>query len=183
MQPKTHYAHIAYGLMEGPQHDKRMRRELEKRGFTATLSPESADLVIAHSGSYLLLPRLQDHQTLLMIDPACHNGRAPIVNFARHVFLDLRDVLFSRNWMFYVWKTALNLYYLCIQPQKSYAMYRAYVRGGRPDLLTSPSTKIVQGSDASWLDAKELKTANVQYLHTSHDECWRHPARFLNFVA
>lgn len=176
------HAYIEYGVMEGPLHGIRMRHELVSRGYQMVKLAKDADILIAHSGGYFVLPKLAPSQRLLLIDPAGHNGRLPLVNIAHHTLLDIKQVLFSKDVLFYFWKTGLNLLYLFIRTKQSYAMCRCYASGGRPELIHRDKTIIVQGDDTSWLNRKELEGANVHFLRSSHDECWLYPSRYLDFI-
>lgn len=178
----TKTACIVYGVMEGHLHGWRMRRELRKRGYALVKNPREAQVIVAHSGGYLIVPKLQASQTLLMIDPACHNERPPLMNVAHHVVLDIRQVLWSRDFLFYFWKTGLNLLYLVVRFKPIYRMSKIYSSGGRPELLHRPKTIIVQGDDTSWLNREELAGATVHYLRSWHDDCWLYPERYLDFL-
>ena len=46
---------ILYGFAEGPLTGRKLRRALSEAGFTSS-KPEQADIVIAHSGGFLVMP-------------------------------------------------------------------------------------------------------------------------------
>jgi len=175
-------AYIAYGIMEGHMHGIKMRDELRARGFDMTNSVKEAAVVIAHSGGHLLLPKLDEATKLLLIDPSGHTGRTVVGNILRHIIFDIRHVLFSREWLFYLRKTALNLYYFLTQFRKTRAMYRSYRRSDKPGLYTRKNTIVVQGSDESWLHKADLEGARVFYVPASHDDCWLHPGPYLDLL-
>ena len=175
-------AYISYGVMEGSLHGTRMRQALRKRGYRITSEASDADVIVAHSGGYFLLPELGPRTKLLLIDPAGYTGRSPAANIIRHVFFDIKQVFFSRDILFYLRKTLLNLLYFCVQVPRNTAMYRIYRAGGRPELLKRTNTVIVQGHDRSWLDKDGFSSTETHYLRTTHDDCWRNPERYLAFL-
>lgn len=61
-------------------------------------------------------------------------------------------------------------------------MYRAYFKSDQQALFRRERTIVVQGMDRSWFAADVLRSTHVHYLQTTHDDCWLHPDRYLDYV-
>lgn len=177
---------ILYGFAEGQRHGVRMRRALKARGYRVVRRPHAADLIIAHSGGYLMLPKLKPEQRVLIIDASYRPKRSPLYCFVIHVWYDILDLAIRpRNTVFWLWKSLLNLYYMVVHLPRHTRLYRRYKRIDFHTVVSGPHTVITQSEDVSWFDPSAFPPevrARIYYVEAGHDDCWRHPETYLDFV-
>lgn len=175
-------AFISYGFMEGPRHGVRMRQALQNRGYSMASSAEEADVVIAHSGGHLLLPEASQLSHVLLIDASFTTGRFALDNVMRHIVYDLIHVLGRGEIRYYTWKTLWNFVYLLREFQSARHMYTRLKNSSySPERFIGKAT-IVQTDDMSWYDSRSLPLSATTRVHKDHDDCWRHPDRYLDLL-
>lgn len=177
---------ILYGFAEGPRHGKRMRAALRARGFRLIADPAAADVIIAHSGGYLMLPKLRPQQQLLLIDPAYKPGQTPRQCFRAHVWYDFVQVaMHPKSTAFWLWKTGWSWYYMATRFGYQRALYQRYKTVDFKAVITRPNTYITQSLDRSWFAIEQYPKTARQHIHhvqTGHDDCWQHPETYLTYV-
>lgn len=167
--------------MEGPMHGRRMRRALVKRGYSMVPSSALADVIISHSGGYLLLPPLNSTQTLLAIDPSLDRSRSQLSNGLAHTWYDLRHVLPSSKWYFWIEKSLLNWFYLASNFGRMTAISHAQRRNDNYDMLRHSSTITTKSRDKSWRSSDPV-FAGAKHFKACHDDCWLHPEPYLDLL-
>ncbi len=173
---------IMYGFAEGPRHGRRMRQALADRGYRVVRSPRRADIVIAHSGSHLLLPTPKKPQVLLIIDASCNTGRLVIDNALRHIWYDFVHVLGNGQVQYYLWKTWWNAVYVFLRPLPALTMYQRLRREAFRPLRFAGKATITQGDDRSWYNPDILPVSELVFMSGDHDDCWRNPDRYLDLI-
>ncbi len=173
---------IVYGFAEGPRHGRRMRQALLDHGYQLVKKPRHADLVIAHSGAHLQIHVPKNGQQALIIDASCNTGRHVFDNALRHIWYDLVHVLGNGQVQYYCWKTWWNAVYFFARPLPAVQMYRRIrLRAYRPLRFAGKAT-ITQGDDRSWYNPETLPVHEIVFMSGDHDDCWRHPDRYLDLV-
>lgn len=157
----TKKACILYGFAEGPKHGARMRQALTDRGYQIITDQKGANLVIAHSGAYLLIDTLQPKQRVMIIDASCHTGRLLIDNALRHLWYDVLHVLGNGSVYYYFWKTWWNIVYFYTRPFPAVKMYRHLHNPDYQPLRFRNRAVITQGDDRSWYNPNLLPTEEL----------------------
>jgi hypothetical protein len=175
-------AYIGYGFMEGPRHGQRMRAALSRRGFTLAKSPKHAQLIVAHSGAHMFLELPKKDQTYLLIDASYSTGRSAFDNALRHIWYDLRYILGKGQWYYYGWKTGWNIYYFFRYINRWMQMYHRLRKVEYSPARFAWSAVVTQSSDLSWYNKTALAKTRMIRIDADHDDCWRHPDRYLDLV-
>jgi hypothetical protein len=81
---------ILYGTAEGPTHSRTLRQLLEHKGFRITEDPRTADIILAHSGGYFLIPADTRDKIILLVGPCNgYKGTSLLLTQLRKIAIDL----------------------------------------------------------------------------------------------
>ena len=181
-------ARIVYGFAEGPRHGRRMRHALKTRGYTLVRHVKDADVILAHSGGYLMLPPLRPEQQLVLLDPSYRPAKTPLFCLVSHLVYDIRFLLFSSLWGYWSWKTWWNIWYIVWHPRRQLRMYRRYHTQDFSTITSHPQLTVLQSDDRSWFDDRHYRSRDgrsnitLHFVAADHDDCWRQPNVYLDLA-
>lgn len=87
-QPTT--VAIMYGFAEGPWHGRGLKKHLRAAGYVVTKKTRQADIIIAHSASCYLIPRLARAKLIVHVDYTHWPGRSLGNSLAEALRFDLK---------------------------------------------------------------------------------------------
>ena len=176
--PKTF--HIFYAWAEGPWHGRALAAALEQAGF-AEAPLQEATIVIAHSvGCYLLSPA-DVNKIVVLIGPPYWPGKSIVRRGLQKIWQDFR--LHQTALPHWLQKTMWNIVYVVSKPSMTVKAWRAV---HHPDpLSTLPPHAMTIRNEADSFCTPELARLikhRVVSLPGQHDDCWEHPAAYVELV-
>lgn len=177
-EPRVKKVAIVYGWAEGPAIGKKLASKLTEAGFDIAKNPKEADIIIAHSGGYLLLPpNLRARLAVLIDPPIC----SEVDMRARQKKLLIQTCLRPKYWKIRV----LNLLYIFLRKNHQNNLRKLY-----PDYSFSDKENfvIVRNSNDQFLSAKEATTLSAQLnarlveLPGDHEDVWINPSPYVNLL-
>ena len=178
---------IIYGFGEGPKISKKLVRELKNDSYIITKDPAKADILIAHSGGYLMIPKNISCQTLLLVAPANgYNGKSILWAQAKKVFVDIRYCQQNKLLTSWLGKSLWNIAYT-VSKSRNYRMILEGKRLGKdlPNFNANKIGIILQRDDPwSWyIDRDKILNSKKYSTLVSHpgihDEIWMHPKDYV----
>lgn len=180
---------LVYGFAEGPLLSRRMQTGLEKAGFVVIANHSAADIVIAHSGGCLLATGLKATQQAIFINPTYWPGNNPSKQAIGKLLGDVRAYLLKHP-LHYMYKNFLNIFYLLTDRSHTQALKKAARNFNLPNSLPSVPGQIIiiRTHDDTWCtpDLSSLRrhypSLTIRMLPGDHDDCWFHPAAYINLL-
>jgi hypothetical protein len=178
---------ILYGLAEGPAHSRILRQLLEHIGFRITKNAYEADILLAHSGGYFLIPANNHDKLILLIGPCNgYRGRSMFLTQIKKVLVDLDYSVKHRLFMLWLYKSFWHAIYLAYKQRTNSVMYRGSRRLGKvlPKLNPKLLSVILYRNDPwSWHGNRDelLKLEQACLISHSglHDDLWMHPEQYV----
>lgn len=174
---------ILYGFCEGPHSGRRLTRLLQQAGYTLSSDPQTADIVLAHSGGCFVIPPTPQAKRLIMIGlpftPGKSTARA-LLEKNRAEFRYFRRQHHLVAWLhklcwhsLYFWKMPTNFRMLQAQRQGAFwQLQRVTVIRNRDDLCCTPDCTALMFGQPPALIA----------LSGQHDDLWLHPEPYLDII-
>ena len=181
---------ILYGLAEGSATSKHFRRALSAAGYTLVANPAQADVIIAHSGGYLYLPKHTQDKTVLLIAPSCGRRRKSLITTqGEKVWHDLRYSAKSNRLLSWSYKFTRSFIYLLTQPRRLIHMWRATIGSNAklPELDSRRVIVITYPADpwSGYLPQSE-RNLHPTYLYIErdgvHDDIWLNPQTYISLI-
>lgn len=173
---------ILYGLAEGSWTGRRLRKSLRQAGFTTT-APARADIIIAHSGGYLVFPRTIRATTIVYV--GANTWDQPLASSLRQKLrYDFTDYNQRGRMLMWLLHGLRNDMYILHLPH-TFRLARGYrARLSQPP--TSAQTIIIKNRhDPYCTEQSLLRWANVAtYVSTTggHDDIWNNPAPYVDVI-
>lgn len=180
---------ILYGFGEGPWHGRGLRSELLAAGFSIVNTPETADIIIAHSGGMYDLPTGLSGKAIFLIAPSCGSaGKTWFRTQSKKVWLDMR--FFARTGMLTKWiqKSFWNAVYLAGQSPRLPHLWRTHRSHTAGLKVTNANTIVVTFRDDPWsgyMTTDEIeKHADYVFIGVDaiHDDIWLRPEVYANLA-
>jgi hypothetical protein len=179
---------ILPGFSEGYWHTKRLRRALKRAGFSHSLSPSEADIVIAHSAGCYVVPPLRDEQLLVLINPTYWPGKSLGSRGSTMTWQILQAVRPGNQPFYQLHKTAHNILNLVRNPRSHLALAAKASSFDLEQVVTHSKTIIIRNQSDPWLTPHldHLTQINpglsITTLPGGHDDCWQHPEPYVNLL-
>lgn len=172
---------IIHGWAEGPWHSKLFRLCLGTYHYSPAPSAAEADIIIAHSGGCYLLPKTNEHQVVVLIDPPFWPHKALLTRFAQKIYRDFQARSREKHFAYWLEKITLNWFYLVKNTGRSITIVRCAKRNRLP-ISNIKNLVIVRNSDDAFLTPQlNDLPENVQYftLPGEHDDLWVNPEPYV----
>ncbi len=176
---------IAYGWAEGAGHARKLISELRASGFSVTRDLAVADILIAHSGGILILPKRTKAKLILLVGVPYFPGKHPAKSMLDKIRLEFkasdnrRSSLLSKN--------CLHAIYFLLKPKRHYKIWRQWRLEAYPN--NSDVTYIaVRNSDDTFSDADSInllasnKNWQIVSFGGEHDDLWINPAKYIELI-
>jgi hypothetical protein len=166
-----------YGWSEGSWHGKRLRRALIEASYEITTNPETADVIIAHSGGCFMLPRKTTAKLVILVGLPYWPDKHPLQGTREKIKLESKDFWWYK-------KSLFNAYYLISKPVYSIKMNKERKKLTLPKyqeatvLLLRNEHDTYMHSGKSQLLAEE-KNWKFKQLKGQHDDLWLNPAFYI----
>lgn len=146
-------------------------------------SLEDAQLIIAHSGGWLMLkPEDYTNKKLTLIDPAYrdeHSLRAKSLNRLKY---DAHHTSFGVL-PGYIYRRILNSWYFITLLPRWLDMFINYKKKDISDVLGAAEVTIVRASDSAWFNPVVMaEMPDVRTLPGDHDACWHRPKELADIL-
>ena len=166
---------IAYGLFEGPLCGRILRKELRHRGHSI-VGIKKADILILHSGAWLMMDEYPTDKRILLIDPAYQTTQSVLAKSVRRIQYDIRH-LRPLQYPGYLLRRSYNLWYFITKLPYWIEMLENYRSKDISSLLRQKHVHLFEASDPAWHDTVVTnRTANVIVeLPGDHDALWHTP--------
>lgn len=180
---------ILYGFGEGKWHGRGLRKALQTTGFTMAASPETADIIIAHSGGMYSLPKNTAGKTIFIIAPSCGKARRTWFHTqGAKVWQDMRYFLHSGLFIQWFYKSFWNGVYVIAQIPRLSTLWHIHQehQAGLP--ITGTSTTIITFKDDPWsgyITTQELAkhpTYTFIEMDAIHDDIWLRPELYVELL-
>jgi len=178
---------IIYGFAEGPFMARKLRRVLSQQGFNYTENVAEADLIIAHSGGCLLVPKKAKASAVLLVAPtAAWRGSMPQAMHGK-VKLDRAEARANKQLRAWFKKSSYNALYMLTGMARAYRMFQRLDRNGLP-VLTADRVGIITFRKDPW--SRHIGTAGLHHKHDytfvshdrTHDDLWNHPQTYISVL-
>jgi hypothetical protein len=177
---------IIYGVAEGPFQSKKLRLALQKAGYRQTDSRE-ADIIIAHSGGCLTVPKQARAKLFLHINPPYWPGKPLTKSVREKLTYDFRLRRQRHQLQRWVISLAANgLYGLNLR--RTISMILPYFRAKQAFAKLPKSRHVfIRTHIDSYCDpASLLKATRGKHSYLTmaghHDDCWREPAPYVQAI-
>jgi hypothetical protein len=169
---------IKEGFLEGKLSSIALRSALKKRGHSITNNASDADIIIAHSGGWVFLPKLRENQRLILVDPAYKTNTSALTKSINRIRYDASHFIPTM-----LWQRVVNTIYLVklptwIELKKRYDTYDI------TEYTNRVNTTICRVADPAWWSDGILdkSPAAIVYIGGDHDSFWRSPQSFLKKI-
>lgn len=182
----TYY--IVYGFSEGSRHGKHLHRALQAAGFQPSGRLETADVIIAHSGGTLLLPKPLKPRLLLVCQPPAGYTVTGWRVMLSKVQLDVREHARRHQLRLWFWKSGLNIVYGVKHSKRNRQIVRQVERYRRnlPTFDADRTILLISRLDPlsnslSMQQVKGMVMVGVG-LPGAHDDLWTNPQEFIRIL-
>lgn len=185
-KPLSYY--VLHGFLGGKLHSRGLRRTLRNRGYSAALSAEKADIIIAHSGgSYYLLQAGFKPKLLLLVAPALPrtNPRAIFNETRRQLWQTARHNHYLRKRL--LWSLG-SFGYALVQPRRNLRMLHAAsdMSLAMPAFAGTTVVFITNRHDP-WPQGPQLQRLlknpwAFMSLPGAHEHIWEHPQHYVEIL-
>ncbi len=180
---------IIHGFAEGPAISKKLRQALREHGYGIARDYRSADVIIAHSGGYLLLPTDLHDKIVILSAPAVgeRNGSLPETMFQK-IRLDIRAARQEHRTGQWLHKSFWNGMYIAGKPITVYRMLRgARKLPGQLPAFQARQVMVMSHKGDPWSERIALEQINKHSYsfvsHTGvHDDIWINPERYITVI-
>ncbi len=188
-QPAGQKIGILTGFSEGKYHTKKFVQTLRAAGFEHTNDLQAADIIVAHSGGFVFLPKDVRAKRIFVVNPPCEYptpaSRVTLQKIREDY--DVHRAIGKRRAFF--WKNSWNMWYLVSQLPRQRKIVQVVVRD-RMQLpkITAPSVHIIVTKRDPWAGSITPATSkggnHYSYLSLagSHDDIWMHPEHYVAII-
>jgi hypothetical protein len=176
---------IIPGFAEGWHTSWRLRKVLVSRGFAISKNPQTADVLIAHSGGCFVVPENHSAKLILLIGLPYWPGKSLAQCVIEKNIMALKTAIRTHALGTFLRKLPWHVLYM-INMIRNVRMLGGY-KSGAVWRTNSPKTILVRNRyDANCTeDPGEFKfqhnTALLSLPH-EHDDCWDHPELYTDVV-
>jgi hypothetical protein len=172
---------ISYGLAGGRLHAHRFTQKMKAAGF-ALASPETADIIIGHSGGCWLIPETAKPRLVVYVGMCLQQSEL------RQALAEARRSSSRRN--MFAGNVATRLkssYYSLTQPKRNLSMIRM-AHHAKPVVFPKVDTVFVANRHDPWPNADALSDYINHYdwsfinMEGAHDDIWEHPERYVSII-
>ncbi len=172
---------ILYGLGEGPKVGFRLEKALAAKGHSIVNDAESADIIITHSGGFLLVPKDVQAGQIVHIAPYHWPRTSWFAAMGRKLLDDFRHHRQKGELKFWAHKTCWNAIYFW-NMSRNLRMLRAIKtdqrwRRGGITVVARPRFDTFCAPDPELLPFRP-DTAFVS-MPGHHDDCWLEPEPYI----
>jgi hypothetical protein len=180
---------ILYGTNEGPALTWRLKPLLAAEGYELTTNIVQADCIVTHSGGILLLPPDLHNKVVFVTVPSTGYTGSLAGAMMGKIALDIKHAWQQGEMLFWLRKTAVNLYYAVNIP-RTVKLYAANRKLGHalPACQAKKVAVLVQPHDPWSRDMPpETVNAHPTYIFMTmpgqHDDLWQRPAAYVKLLA
>ncbi|HEY1064394.1 MAG TPA: hypothetical protein VGE30_03840 [Candidatus Saccharimonadales bacterium] len=176
---------LQYGVLTGERVGRPFIAALQKAGFEITSRPESADIIIGHSGGCFWLPQAPTKQKLLLINPPFWPGRtvkSRIIRRTLTYFMFWRHGYTLPRWL---WRSGWGIYYGITELPRHHALGKQSSRYRLEAIIERHTALIIRNTADDWLTPNYKQLLNKHQglsfaeLPGDHDNCWINPEPYV----
>jgi len=175
---------ILYGFGEGPRVGAHFERALTAKGYRIVRNAGRADIIITHSGGYLLVPQAIRAKQIIHIAPYRWPGKSWLVCIGAKLLNDLHAHHREGELAFWIRKSCWNFVYMWRLPANIRMLKRlqspAIWRHGNLCVVVRPRFDTFCTPRCQELPFRP--SAAYLSLGKHHDDCWRHPHTYLDLL-
>jgi hypothetical protein len=173
---------IIYGFAEGGLTGYKLRKALRKAGFGIT-NAEKADIIIAHSGGYLVLPHKLQARTILYVGANTWDQPLP-ASLKQKLHYDYTDRKAKGQLLTWLLHGLRNDMYILRIPH-TFRLARGY-RSKPSQPPTVQRTIVVRNQYDSYCTGQALLNwfgiTTYLSLDGGHDDIWNNPDRYVDVI-
>lgn len=176
---------IIPGFAEGWHTSWRLRKSLQKRGFVISKNPQTADVLIAHSGGCFVVPEQSNAKLILLIGLPYWPGKSLLKCIAEKNKMALKTAIREKTLPAFMRKLPWHALYMG-NLVRNFQMLGGH-KSGVVWQTKSPKTILIRNRhDANCTDnVNDLKFENqvaLLSLPHEHDDCWDHADLYADVV-
>jgi hypothetical protein len=173
---------ISYGLMGGPLHAIKLKKQMRQAGFVYTKHIQQASIIIAHSAGCWLIPA-DSHPKLIMYIGMPLNTANP-----RQTLKQARALMFKHGTYWSNFKRiSISMYYGVRQPKRTLDISRM-AKTAKPVILPEVAAVFIVNQADPWPDSQVLDEFLEETpwsfinLPGAHDDIKEHSERYVEII-
>jgi hypothetical protein len=186
-QPKPK-VYTLYGFAEGRAIGKVLRRELRQAEYINTRFKSRADVLIAHSGGCLLIPKKNKAKLIVLVDPPFWPGKNVVKSILQKIKRDYSHHREVKNVKRLSAKTGHNGRYLLTTAPRTARMRKAHRQQRFPEPMKGQKIILIRNLHDPFCSptiAQELPQAQhyeFQEFAGEHDDIWHYPKKYIELI-
>jgi hypothetical protein len=179
---------LRYGFAEGPALAKLFKQVVRNNGLNTTKKLSKADVIVAHSGGCLLVPKNNRAKLIILDNPPWWPGKKILTSSKQRAIRDLnfhRTMGIFRRWLI---QSFHHLRYILSHLPKNTAIYRGHRRRAFPVPSLGQKIIIVRNLHDPFCspDVMDLLPQAKDYQFVEfpgeHDDLWHYPDKYVELI-
>ncbi len=171
---------IVYGFAEGKLTARRLRKALREAGYIIR-TPSEADIIIAHSGGYLVFPKNIQAHTILYV--GANTWDRPLGgSLKKKLQFDYSKAKARGQLLAWLWHGLRNDLYI-LKPRHTFRLALGYI-AKPPQPPIAARTIVLRNRHDSYSTEKSLLLwSNIDTFiafEGGHDDMWNHPSTYVD---
>ncbi len=186
-QPKPK-VYTLYGFAEGRAIGRVLRRDLRAAGYINTRFKSRADVLIAHSGGCLLVPKQNNAKLVILIDPPYWPGKHVAKSLVQKIKRDYGHHKEVKNMKRLSAKTGHNGRYFLTTAHRTVRMYKSHKILGFPEPHHGQKIVLIRNKHDPFC-SPDIATILPQAEHYAfhefpgeHDDMWHYPKKYIELI-